>query len=424
MGFLDFITGKSRNSALATSVARQVCEIIRPEFGGGYTDGNSVEKYRSWVYVASTHNARNVADAELYLFSNKTPKAAQGRKVMPASLKEMQAYEGKLMKDAVEIESHPILDLLNRPNPRDTFYDLIYKTDLFLELTGDAYWHITRDDRGVPVQLDVLYSQYVNIMNDGLNRIIKYNYGIPQDGIYQYNFDPADIIHFKFFDPEDIFHGISPLQACARSYGLIESMNTYEEALNRNMGVPSGMLKYLNASIKPEDRDLIESKWQRKFGSVGRAGKLVVTDQNVEYSDIGVKPRDMQFLDGRKWSREEILACFGVNPALLLTEDVNRSNMIQASVNYHHNTLTPRLKLITQTINRRLIAPNALPGTDLMVVLRKEKPQDEEMALKKAELLGKHNAVTVNELRHSLGQAPLEGAAGNKLVGDRNEEQA
>jgi HK97 family phage portal protein len=293
MGLFNFFNNKETlQKNYNGSVVQRICEFIRPPLGSNYTDKNSVDKYRSWVYVAANHNARNVADGELKLYTNVAPKAAKGKTVTKGTLKDIRGLGLKAHSETMEIENHPIIDLFHSPNARDTFYDLIYKTDLFLELTGDAYWLITRDGNGVPMEIDVLYSQYINIQHDATNQIIAYNYGIARDGQYQYNFAPDDIVHFKFFDPGDLFHGISPLHACARSYGLIDSMTTHEEALNRNLGIPSGILKYTNQKLKAEDRAVVEKKWQQKFSGVGRAGKVVVTDQDVDYDAVMVKRRN------------------------------------------------------------------------------------------------------------------------------------
>jgi hypothetical protein len=396
MRFFENLFSKKSLTQNNSSLVKRMCEILRPPLGSDYTDKNAVQKYRGWVYVSATHNAKNVADAEIALYSNVKPRAASSKKVSPATLKEIQRYAIKAHNETVEIETHPIIDLLHNPNPNDTFYSLMYKTDLFLELVGDAYWYVERDGNGIPTALYVLYSQYVNIQHDGQNQIIQY-------------------------DPNDLFHGISPLHASARSYGLMESMDTYEEALNRNMGIPSGILKYTGQKIKPDDRKLIETKWQQKFASVGRAGKIVVTDQDVDYEAIGATSRDMNFLDGRKWSREEILACYGINPALLLTDDVNRSNMTTASINYYHNTLKPRYKLISQTITNRLLKPNGINGQDLFVVMHKDAPQDSELIIEKTRLLSDKNAITVNELRTAMGYDVIDDAQGNTIVGVTNE---
>jgi HK97 family phage portal protein len=415
MAFWDFLNKKSAVSTTVNDVVQQSCEFIRPPLGSTYSDAKSVEQYRSWVYVAASYNARSVATADLELYTNIKARVARTSKISKDRYKQISKYCHKSMMETERVENHPILELLNKPNANDNLNSFLYKVDLFLELTGDAYILIGRDDRGLPATLDVLFAQYVNVQTDGLNQIIAYNYGIATNGKYEYSFKPEDIIHIKFFDPAEIHTGISPLEAGARSAGLIESMNTYEEAINRNMGVVSGILKQ-NGKVKPDQRAEFESKWQKKFSGVGRSGKVVVTDADIDYQNIGIAPRDMQFLDGRKWSREEILACYGVPTALLFTDDVNRSNMVTSSIGYYHNTVQPRLQLISQSITNQLINENGINGKDLFITLTREAPEDTEINIEKASLLVQSGALTRNELRVMLGQPPIEGTVGDELI--------
>jgi HK97 family phage portal protein len=415
MAFWDIFRKKSADNLTLNNAIRQQCEFIRPELGSSYTDSNSVNDYRSWVYVASSYNARAVASAEVELYTTVPAKVARTTKISQKQAKKVKSLSQKSMRDVQRVEDHPILDLMHKPNDNDNLYSFLYRCDIFLELTGDAYILLTKDANGIPQQMDLLYSQYVNIQTDGRNKVIGYNYGIAQDGKYQYSFTPDEICHIKFFDPSDLLYGISPLEACARSYGLIESMDTYEEAINRNMGVVSGILKQ-TGKVKPEQRAEFEAKWQRKFSGVGRSGKVVVTDADIDYQNIGIAPRDMQFLDGREWSRTEILACYGVSPALLMTDDVNRSNMITASVNYYHNTVEPRLRLISQSITNHVLNQNGIDGKNLFITLERDTPEDVEVSLQKATLLSANGALTINELRVMVGEPPLEGPLGEEII--------
>jgi len=425
MKIWDMIRGKSadiediekKSTAMTVDeVVKQTCEIMRPPLGPRYSDATSVNMYRSWIYVASSHNARAVSSAGIELFTNVTPKVSASSRIGNLRRKELESYCAKnISRNAVQIDSHPILDLLYKPNDDDSLQSFLYKIDLFLELAGDSYVLVNRDSNGIPVSLEVLYSQYVHIQTDGLNKIVAYNYGVAKDGKFDYQFAPEQIIHIKLFDPSDPLQGISPLEAAARSYGLIESMNTYEEAINRNQGVVTGILKH-EGKIKPEQRQEIESKWQRKFSSVGRSGKVVVTGSDISYQEIGIAPRDMMFLDGRKWSREEILACYGLPVALVSTEGVNRSNMVEASIGYYKNLVLPRLQLISQTLTRELINTTGINGKDMFIVLSQDAPQDADLNLNKAKLLSKAQAVTVNELRVLLGQQPLDSPLGDEIV--------
>ena len=425
MGIWDLITGRSsgvtnaetKSTVLSVDeVVKQTCEILRPPLGARYSDQSSVDQYRSWIYVAAGHNARSVSSANLELFSNIVPKVSDSSRISNMRRKELTNYCTKhIAPNAQMIESHPIIDLLRSPNNQDSLQSFLYKIDLFLELAGDAYILVNRDSNGIPISLEVLYSQYVNIQTDGLNRVIAYNYGVATNGKFDYQFTPEQIIHIKFFNPGNVLNGISPLEAAARSYGLIESMNTYEEAINRNQGVVAGILKH-EGKIKADQRADIESKWNRKFAGVGRSGKVVVTGSDVTYQEIGVTPRDMMFLDGRKWSREEILACYGLPVALVSTEGVNRSNMVEASIGYYKNTIVPRLQLISQTLTRELINTSGINGKDMFVVLSQDAPQDGELNISKAQLLADSSAITVNELRNMLGKQPLDGPVGDEII--------
>lgn len=420
MGFLsELFTRKTHTVSTINELASSVCEFLRPGLGSPYTDSNSVNMYRSWIYVASTYNAKNVADSELRLYTNKGVPVSTSKNVNKSKSEKLFKYDRKFnLENSKEVLNHPVLDLLDKPNEEDNLYSFLYKLDLFLELTGDAYVLIEKNTIGKPYALYVLFSQFVSIQTDGLNKIIRYNYGVAKDGKYQYSFAPDEIIHFKFFNPADLLYGISPLEACARTYGIISSMDTFEEALNKNMGVPSGMLKYTKSQIKDDDRKIIENKWQQKFASVGRAGKMVVTDQDVTYENLGINPRDMQFLDGRKWSREEIMSCYGIPMSLLITESVNRSNMTQSTINYYHDTINPRLKMISQTLTNQLLNRFTLErdkGTSILL-FEKESPLDRDLILKETELLARYGGLTVDELRMSLQMDPLGGSIGSQIA--------
>ncbi len=409
MGLFNFLK-KNAN----TLTVQKLCEILRPSIGETYSDSTATEKYRSWIYVCANHNAVNVADAELKLFSKRKPRVSSSRKIGKSMEQKLQSYSMQ-NKNVYEIESHPIIDLLHRPNSDDSFYSFIYKIQLFLELCGDSYTLIERNQRGIPIALHVLFSQYITIQTDGGNEVVCYHYGLRHGNEWQYSYPPEDIIHFKNFDPNRVHYGISPLEACAQSYGLVESMNLYEQALNRNMGVPTGILKYLTKQLKESDNAIIEAKWSQKFASVGRAGKTVVLGSDMEYQQIGVSPRDMQWLDGRKWTRSEILACYGVPPALIDTESVNRSNMVTSSINYYHNTLKPRCKLISQTLTNQLINQNGIDGRNLFVIINKDAPQDTEQKLESMTLLANNGALTKNELRAEFGYEEVKDNEANVL---------
>lgn len=410
-----FVKDKQLDTTQKSLTVQSVCEMMRPDMGGLYTDATSTKYYEGWVYAASTFNAKQIADARVKLVTNGTPRISKFKRINKNEVNKYVNMYGELN----EIENHPIIDLLVKPNETDTNYSFLYKIDLFLEITGDAYILVTKENN-IPVKLEVLYSQFVDIQTDGLNRIIGYNYGVPIDGKYQYQFKPEEIIHMKFFNPDDILYGMAPLKACSKEVDLVNSMTSYEQALNRNLGIPAGILKYKN-QVTDEARRSIESQFQKKFSSVGRAGKVLVTDDEVDFQSLGVVPRDMQFIDGRKITREEIFSCFGVPMSLLITDGVNRSNMQTSLISYHHSTILPRLKLISQAMTRGLVNEYPLikqSKNEVAIIYHKDQPKDFEAEMQRVGLLATNKAITINELRMSLDLPALEDNIGNQLVGN------
>lgn len=418
MGLFTQLAGRIIKSMSLNEALQDMIALSKPGCGGSqYSDATAMAQYRSWVYVAASHNADAVSSAPLRVYATEQPKARTGKPVNDIRRKQLSKLAGKAINHAEELVDHPVNALLARPNSYDTTASFTFKLDLFLELSGDAYVLIEREN-GVPVALHVLYSQYITIQTDGRNQIIAYHYGTPRDGKFEYSYTPDQIIHMKFFDPNDQIYGISPLQAAFKSIGLINAMNTYEEALNLNMGLPAGVLKYRTKSIPVETRQDIEQRWHAKFAGVGKAGKVVVTDQDVDYTPLGVNPRDMNFLDGRKWSREEIMACFRVPMAMLLTEGVNRSNMEMAQANYHRWTVHPRQQLISQALTKGLTAGTLAEGK-LVIAFDDTSPLDTETTLAKAKLLMDARAIKKNELRSMLRLEYDDLEDGDILVGDK-----
>ncbi len=421
MGFFSGLSGLIRKSLEGMTLNEALeghLASMRPGCGTvEYTDAGACAAYRSWVYVAASFNADAVSSGKLGVYAVGDAKVSLTKPVSAIGRKHLARATGKSMPGRVEeLVSHPIVDLLNKPNGYDSRASFLFKVDLFLELTGDAYILVERGKAGVPVALHVLYSQFVTIQTDGANRIVSYCYGTARDGKFEYSYEPGQIIHIKFFDPNDQLYGISPLQAAFRSVALINSMSTYEEALNLNMGQPAGVLKYKAKTVSDDQRQVIEQRWGAKFAGNGRAGKLVVTDQDVDYASIGIVPRDMAFMEGRKWSREEVLACYRMPMAMLLTEGVNRSNMEIAKENYHQWTVEPRRRLIAEGLTNGLMRGTLAEGK-VVLAFEDDSPIDHAQLMAKSALLANSKAVTRNELRAMLRVGLEDMQDGEQIVG-------
>lgn len=369
-----------------------------------------VKRYSSWVYTCASKNAISCAQIPLRLYAarptRKTKALFPTRKVESKQL----AYLAKspstfnYVRKAEEIEEvveHPFLDLLKSVNEFTNQFDLLELMFLFNELVGNAYWYIVRDTNlGVPSEIWPLMSQYVRIIVDKKTFVARYEYVITESE--KHLVDIENMVHFKHISPLDAYYGYGPLQAAVVAADLSTSMNLFETNLFANRARPDMALILPAEAGTPNEDEIkrIEKKWYQKFRGVRKTGKLAVLTGGAELKPISLTPKEMSFLQGRKATREEIAAIFGVPQSLITTESVNRANAETGEYSYMKNTILPRTRRAEQKMNEKL-----LPMYDerLFCAFDNPVPEDKEHRLKEIETRLKAGMTSINEERQQDG---------------------
>ncbi len=114
---------------------------------GSNTIGIRRERLRhfiGWQAAVIRVAAQKIASQPLLLA--RTPKKGSPKK----RLKHASACVKRIHDEAEMIDSHPILDVLNNPNDLMDYWSLIFLTLCSLELEGESYWWICRDDKARP----------------------------------------------------------------------------------------------------------------------------------------------------------------------------------------------------------------------------------------------------------------------------------
>jgi HK97 family phage portal protein len=374
-----------------------------------------VKRYSSWVYVCASKNAENCAQIPLRLYAAKPMRKTKAlfptRKVEAKQLSYLAKSPStfnyvRKAGEVDEVVEHPFLDLLKSVNDFTNQFDLLELAFLFQELCGNAYWYIGKDSAlGVPTEIWPLYSQYVRIIPDKQRFIAKYEFVVTE--AEKHVVDPADIVHFKYINPQDAYYGIGPLQAAVVAADLSNNMNLFEAGLFKNHARPDMalILPVEAGAPDPDEVKRIEGKWYQKFGGVKKAGKLAVLSGGAELKPISLSPKEMSFLQGRKATREEVAAIFGVPLSLITTESVNRANAETGEYSYMKNTVLPRTRRFEQKINEKL-----LPMYDerLFCAFDNPVPEDKGHRLKEVEMHLKTGYSSPNEERQEDGRDEVE----------------
>ena len=369
-----------------------------------------IAAYKSWVYICANKNATAVADANLKVYVKKASKDQKTHfntktieKSTLARLKKIPSLSRVITKDSSieEVEEHPLYDLFNKVNPFISRFDLWEMTTLFLEMTGNAYWYIVRDENfGIPIQIWILPSQYVQVVVSREKFVSGY---VLTRGVEKIPFTEEEIIHFKYPSMSSIFYGQGCLMAAIDAHDFEQSTKQFETTLMKNQGRPEGILQ-TEQGLTDIEFNRMQEQWDRKYGVAGRKGKPLILERGLKYTPLTMTPKEIGFILGRKLAREEIAAVFGVPISKLTTEKVNLANAFIGERQYMADTISPRLRRIEEKINERLMP---MYDEKVFVVYDEVIPEDKEFMIKERESNLKTMMTTINQEREKINLDPV-----------------
>lgn len=368
--------------------------------------------YRDIVYIAAKKNADAVASAKPRLYVAKPNSQTRMRfmtrkvdsKTKDSIFSDHNLYYIPQVRKALDFEEileHPMLSLMQRVNPYMTYAELMRLSDLWLELTGNCFWLKVYNRLGTPVEIWPMFPSKVKIIPDEKNFISGYAYGSTFSNI---KFKEEEIIQFKFVNPNSLYWGHSPLAAIKAEYNLNQTMNEYEQNSFKNSGKPEGYWQ-LADSLDAEDFAKLKQELADIWGGSRNANRSSLVDSGLEYKAISLSPKEMSYLSGRANLRETILNAFGQNTGLY-SESATRANSDSAIYTFMKNAIAPRIDLIEQKINEKLVIDF---DENIFIKYDNVVPEDREEIRKERVEYVNAGIMSRNEVRKDMRLLPFEG---------------
>lgn len=296
----------------------------------------------------------------------------------------------------IAVERHPLEDLLAAPNPYLSRFELIEQTVGMLELTGNAYWFLAGDGRGVPAQIWPLRSDRVSIVPDPAAYIKGYVYEIDGQRI---PLDAVEVVHFKRWNPVNDYYGLSTLQAGRMAVESDRAMAEWNRnTFGQDNGVPAGIVN-VKDYVSDSDFERIKRDWRQSYGGPQRRTAFL-RGGGIEWQNIGLSHTDLDFLKGREAHRNEILNLYGI-PVGLVSENATEANAKVAERLFIERTLWPKLVRIAQKITQELLP--FWPG-EYEALFEDIRPTDVQARLD--EIRTAYPVLSVNEIRARYYQLP------------------
>jgi HK97 family phage portal protein len=367
--------------------------------------------YRDWVYAAARAIAEDVAtiDFELYVNRTGTKSAIVGQKM--ANPAYARALKTKIIKNIKghnkpaleEIDDHILLDLLYDPNPFMTKDEFIEMTVLHMELAGESFWYIFRNSAGVPIEIWPLMPNLVQIKKDPVKFIAGYAYITP--GGNTLVIKPEDIIHHKYTNPNDLYRGMGTVQAASRAIDTDSHAADWNRNFFYNSASPDIVLE-ADGTLSDDTWKRLKEDWESSYKGTDNAHRTAILEEGLKVKTISLAQRDMEFLEGRKFNRDQILALFRVSGAILgIQENSNRATAEAAEFTFAKRVIRPKMQRLVSRITQDL-AP--LFDVKLILSFQDPVPEDKEYNLKDKKTSINHWR-TINEVRAENGDDPVKG---------------
>lgn len=308
------------------------------------------------------------------------------------------------------VASHPMLALIQTPNPFYGDIALWMATIVMFLIFGEAYWLIVRNGAGRPAELWFVPNWAIEPVapQDGGEFISHYRYN-PGGGSEPMRIAPADVVHFRHgINPRDIRRGLSPLDGVIREIFVDLESSNFVASLLRNMGVPGVVISPKSGAASTDDVESTKTWFKQAFGGDNRGGPLVM-GAPTDVQAYGFNPQQLNMSEGRDVAEERVCACIGVPAAVVgfgagLQQTKVGATMGELRKLAWVNGVLPYAKMLADELQRSLLgqfgnADGMTTGwdTDDVTALQEDEDKKSDRALKQFQggLITHHQALEI-----------------------------
>lgn len=316
--------------------------------------------------------------------------------------------------DAAEVQrldlketDHPVLVLLNAPNPAMDSYTFFYVCWTMYELTGSLLIYKDYDRSGnvrglYPVPRT--WVQHWPTTEEPVYRLGAQASSFVADQVGR-NLPESDFIVFKRASARDPYgEGFGLARVVGAEIDIDEYAAKYLGAYFRNSAQPSLLIGVEGADETELER--ARMKWDAKNRGAENAHRVHWYSGRLDVEQISSTLKDADMIEVRKFERNTLIQVNSIPPECLgIIENSNRSTIDAADYHLRKNVIAPRMAAMMSALQRSLMADFGPELSKILLCPVNPIPEDQELKLKVMSTAPQ--AFTVNEWRATAGHAPI-----------------
>lgn len=275
-----------------------------------------------------------------------------------------------------KVTQHPLAKLLSRPNPFVGASSLLESLYTHRLVSGNAFLQAHGGvDGEAPLELHVLRPDRVRVLAGKHGTPIGYRYQVGnqhKDFPINAMTGVSRVMHLKAFHPLDDWYGLSPVEAAAYSIDQHNNAGAWNQSLLQNGARPSGALvvkangEGISGTLSEEQYHRIKGQMEEQFSGQDNAGRPLLLEGGLDWKEMSLSPKDMDFVEMKNAAARDIALAFGVPPQLLgIPGDNTYSNLAEARLALWEQVILPTVGQLVDGLNNWL---TPMFGNDLTIV--------------------------------------------------------
>ena len=329
-----------------------------------------------------------------------------------------------LFRGDQEVDNHPLLDLLYNPSPTMSQVEWFQALYSYLLISGNNYILSVGGDNSPPTELYNLRPDRIKIRTGTRAMPVAYDYMLKGQVVESYDVDQATggskVKHIKLFNPLDDYYGMSPMGASSVDIDQHNLANKHNVNLLQNGARPSGAVIFNpkdetggHVQLSDVQRNQLMNDVNQRFSGTGNAGKPMLLEGDFDWKEMGLSPKDMDFIQLKNMSAKDIALVYGVPSQLIgIPDSQTYSNFAEAKLALYNETIIPLLDRIQGDLNEWLVPMFNEQGLELRYDIDSIPAMAEQRkrVFESVSAGVKDGILTRNEAREQLGYEPMEGA--------------
>ena len=345
-----------------TTTYNRTLDVLIEKGYGENPDVNAIVNQMASKTTAVPYIIKPIKDDESY---NK-------KKRLPIELSYIQKKQYNLLNKQAHEDIEQPMPLL-RPNPNQTWNDILFLYKVYLKVCGNVYLYKLSPQDGVnagqPLQLYILPSHWVQIVlksnASALGTENPVDYYILEQGNRFIKFEEKDIIHIKRANPFYNQNG-SHLYGYSELMAAIRNINSSNSGIDQNVKTMqnSGVYGFIHAGdgqspLTSEQAQDLKARMVDMDNETGRLSNIAGASGKLGFTRISLTTDELKPFDYLSNDRRTLCNCLNWSVDLL-NEQKNGSGfgvdtMIEARKRVIVDNIKPDLDLLASYLNTEFI---------------------------------------------------------------------